>query len=413
MENLNGLKSLHVSVVFAAPSAAPKRDVSDHPYTGLHRTMVEKIVQGSGLNSALKAAARLDVGLPANVVVSLLRHEAPEIRAGGCRCTGPSSAAIPLLLELLDDPDHVVAREAACTLGRMGRNEARPTLLRLLQQAPSATVIDAISEIADEECLVILGRIARTRPDLLDTALETLDSIGSPPSTIRNPPSQTASGLSAGAPPLARVTLPSDLPGKEIDPPLGWPRSGCAWPHAFPRWRAKTAGVTRPFWHPWQRPWRRWQPPFLSNTSTMPFAVRAPPKNRSDRRHRIERQVFAQRHVFAERYKVKLVITGDDTGGCVDRENAVPESPTAVGLLGGASAGRAGQLRVRRYQRLPRSWRTGKDDAEQFVADSTLEGAVCCEPVSGVDSLVTGKNTGKSTRLAPPIADSRRKRPLG
>src|SRR5262249_30492189 len=32
-------------------------------------------------------------------------------------------------------------------------------------------------------------------------------------STIRNPPSQAASALSAGAPPLARVTLPSNLPG--------------------------------------------------------------------------------------------------------------------------------------------------------------------------------------------------------
>ena len=32
-------------------------------------------------------------------------------------------------------------------------------------------------------------------------------------STIRKPPSQTTSGLSASAPPLARVTLPSDLPG--------------------------------------------------------------------------------------------------------------------------------------------------------------------------------------------------------
>ena len=45
----------------------------------------------------------------------------------------------------------------------MGRNDARPMLLRLLQQAPSAAVIDAISAIADEECLVILGRIAPTR----------------------------------------------------------------------------------------------------------------------------------------------------------------------------------------------------------------------------------------------------------
>jgi hypothetical protein len=49
----------------------------------------------------------------------------------------------------------------------------------------------------------------------------------------------------------------------------------------------------------------------------------------------------------------------------------------------------------------------------KFAGDSSLEEAVCCEPVSGVDSLVTGKNTGKSTRLAPPPTDSRRKRPLG
>jgi hypothetical protein len=54
-------------------------------------------------------------------------------------------------------------------------------LLRLLQQAPSAALIDAISAIADEECLVILGRIARTRPDLVDAALEALDNVGSPP----------------------------------------------------------------------------------------------------------------------------------------------------------------------------------------------------------------------------------------
>ena len=146
----------------------------------VRRIIVEKIVQGSGLNNALKAAARLGVGLPANVIVSLLRHEAPEIRAGGCRCAGPSSAAIPLLLELLDDPDHIVAREAACALGRIGRNDARPMLLRLLQHGPSAVVIDAISAIADEQCLVILGRIARTTPDLADAALEALESIGSP-----------------------------------------------------------------------------------------------------------------------------------------------------------------------------------------------------------------------------------------
>ena len=64
------------------------------------------------------------------------------------------------------------AADPAGALGRLGRNDARPMLLQLLQQAPSAAVIDAISAIADEECLVILGRIARTRPDLVDAALD-------------------------------------------------------------------------------------------------------------------------------------------------------------------------------------------------------------------------------------------------
>jgi HEAT repeat protein len=145
----------------------------------VRRIIVERIVQGPGLNSALEAAAQLGVGLPGNVVVSLLRHEAPEIRAGGCRCARWSPAAIPVLAELLDDPDPVVAREAACALGRMGRTEARPALLRLVQVAPSAAVIDSINAVADEECLVILGRIARTRPDLADAALAALDSVGS------------------------------------------------------------------------------------------------------------------------------------------------------------------------------------------------------------------------------------------
>src|SRR6516162_4744431 len=143
------------------------------------RIIVERIVQGPGLNNALEAAAQLGVSLPGNVVVSLLRHQASEIRAGGCRCARRSPAALRLLAELLDDADRVVAREAACALGRMGRTEARPSLLRLLREVPSAAVIDSISAVADEECLVILGRIARTRPDLADAALAALDSIGS------------------------------------------------------------------------------------------------------------------------------------------------------------------------------------------------------------------------------------------
>ena len=136
-------------------------------------------MQGPGLINALEAAAELGVGLPSDVILPLLRHEASEVRAGGCRCARPSPATIPVIVELLDDVDRIVMKEAACALSRMGRSEARPVLLRLLLEAPSAAVIDALSAVADEQCLVILGRIARTRPDLTDAALAALESIGS------------------------------------------------------------------------------------------------------------------------------------------------------------------------------------------------------------------------------------------
>ena len=105
--------------------------------------------------------------------------EAPEVRADSCRCVRPSPVTVPVLVELLDDVDPMVLREAACALGRVERSEARPTLLWLLREAPSAAVIDALNVVADEECLVILGRIARTKPDLTDAALAALESIGS------------------------------------------------------------------------------------------------------------------------------------------------------------------------------------------------------------------------------------------
>jgi hypothetical protein len=67
----------------SVPDFVLKGRFADLVAGAVRRIIVEKIVQGSGLKSALKAAAGLGVGLPANVVVSLLRHEAPEIRAGG------------------------------------------------------------------------------------------------------------------------------------------------------------------------------------------------------------------------------------------------------------------------------------------------------------------------------------------
>jgi len=142
--------------------------------------IVERVVQGPGLAAALNAAARLGAGLPGELVAPLLRDALSEVRAGACRVARPSPAVVPLLVALLDDLDRHVAQAAALALGRMGRGEARPALLRLLREAPSPAVVDAAIAVADEECLVILGRIARTQPDLADAALAALDSAESP-----------------------------------------------------------------------------------------------------------------------------------------------------------------------------------------------------------------------------------------
>jgi hypothetical protein len=145
------------------------------------RIIVDQIVQGPGLRAAAEAAAEIGANLPPTVVASLLRHPDPAIRASACRCARPGPEAIAVLIELLGDRrDDLVATAAACSLGRMGRTEGRPVLALLLRQAPSVEVIDAASAIADEECLVLLGRVARTRPDLADAVIVALESIDEP-----------------------------------------------------------------------------------------------------------------------------------------------------------------------------------------------------------------------------------------
>jgi HEAT repeat protein len=84
------------------------------------------------------------------------------------------------MIDLLDDLNQAVARSAACALGQMGRIEARPMIARLLRQEPSEEVIDAVSPVADEECIVLLGRIARSKPALSDAALDALESTDHP-----------------------------------------------------------------------------------------------------------------------------------------------------------------------------------------------------------------------------------------
>jgi hypothetical protein len=140
--------------------------------------MIERAeVQGPGLQIAVSAAARLGSTLSPDALRRLLRHAEPAIRADACRCARPLPELILLLIDLLDDLDPSVARSAASALGGMGRIEARPRLKDLLRDHPSEDVIDATSSIADGECVVLLGRIARSTSVLADAALASLENI--------------------------------------------------------------------------------------------------------------------------------------------------------------------------------------------------------------------------------------------
>jgi HEAT repeat protein len=138
------------------------------------------VVRGPTLNLAVSTAARIGSALPADVLRSLLRHPDPGIRASVCGCARRRPELISVMIDLLEDLNQDVARSAACALGQIGRIEARPMLAKLLREEPSEEVIDAVSSIADEECMVHLGRIARTEPALSDAALNALEDIDQP-----------------------------------------------------------------------------------------------------------------------------------------------------------------------------------------------------------------------------------------
>jgi hypothetical protein len=144
------------------------------------RIIVEQIVQGPGLRVAAEVAAQTGAKLPPAVVAPLLRHPDPAIRASACRCARSSAEVVALMTELLDDLNDAVAAAAACALGRFGEIEARPALALMLRREPSVEVIDAAAGVADDECLVLLGRVARARPELKDPALAALDAMDDP-----------------------------------------------------------------------------------------------------------------------------------------------------------------------------------------------------------------------------------------
>lgn len=147
------------------------------------RLITKGVVQGPTLTVAIDVARRLRVKLPAEAVLPLLRHGSPDVRAKACRCIRQSPVLIPILVDLLDDLNAAVSTAAACALGRMGRTEALPILIRLLRVTPSLEVIDALAGVADEEAIVLLGRITDIEPAFTDAALDALHASDDPLAT--------------------------------------------------------------------------------------------------------------------------------------------------------------------------------------------------------------------------------------
>jgi HEAT repeat protein len=142
------------------------------------RIIAKAVVQGPTLKVAVRVAGSIGCRFPAEVSIPLLHHADPVVRADACRCARPAPEIIPVLLDLLDDLNEGVVVAAACALGRMGRSEARPILVRWLREAPSPEIADAVSMIADEDCVVLLGRLLRADPVLADVARSALENCG-------------------------------------------------------------------------------------------------------------------------------------------------------------------------------------------------------------------------------------------
>jgi HEAT repeat protein len=144
------------------------------------RLLTRRVISGPGLRVAVAAAVELRCTLPPALQSALLRHDDPAIRADACRCARATPEIIALLIDLLEDLHEPVAIAAALALGRMSRAEARPLLLRVLLTAPTEEAIATAAEVADEECIVLIGRIARTVPALSAAALDALAAIDNP-----------------------------------------------------------------------------------------------------------------------------------------------------------------------------------------------------------------------------------------
>ena len=137
-------------------------------------------VQGPNLAAAMRVAAALSLRLPREVILTALRAGDRDLREAACGCARAEPDVVAALLEVLADLDDGVSRAAACALGRLGRIEALAPLIREIGQRPTAELIEAVVPVADETAVVLLGRLARTRPEFRQAATAALEDCTAP-----------------------------------------------------------------------------------------------------------------------------------------------------------------------------------------------------------------------------------------
>lgn len=146
----------------------------------VRRLIERRGISGPTLTDAMGVAAALGVRLSAEFILECLDSADADIRADACCCTGPDPVILNRLEDLLTDTEPRVRAAAACALGRTGRVSSRPMLLQLLRECPSPEVLDAVAVVADEECIVLLGRVMRERPALSGAVRQALAEVDHP-----------------------------------------------------------------------------------------------------------------------------------------------------------------------------------------------------------------------------------------
>jgi hypothetical protein len=144
------------------------------------RLIGRRLVEGPGLCLAFSAAAALRSPLPPEAVAEHLQSEDACLRAAAARCVRVWPQLAPALIDLLDDRHGEVRTAAACALARMGRREGRLVLVAALGDNPTAELVDALASIADEDIIVVLGRLADRRPELSAVVVAALEDLGEP-----------------------------------------------------------------------------------------------------------------------------------------------------------------------------------------------------------------------------------------